>query len=67
MNRFVEDFQGARLPNAEEKRTLQLPNGVPVTRNIRTAFAGDQPVEVLDTISNGEVVAYRFEVEVSPS
>jgi GntR family transcriptional regulator len=64
VTRFVEDFRGARLPHADEKRALQLPNGVPVTRNIRTAYAGDQPVEVLDTISNGEVVAYRFEVEV---
>jgi GntR family transcriptional regulator len=64
VTRFVEDFQGARLPNADEKRTLQLPNGVPVTRNIRTAYAGDQPVEVMDTISNGEVVAYRFAIDV---
>jgi GntR family transcriptional regulator len=64
VTRFVEDFQGARLPNADEKRALQLPNGVPVTRNIRTAYAEDQPVEVLDTISNGEVVSYRFEIEV---
>jgi GntR family transcriptional regulator len=64
VTRFVEDFQGARLPNADEQRALQLPNGVPVTRNIRTAYAGDQPVEVLDTISNGEVVSYRFEIQV---
>jgi hypothetical protein len=35
-----------------------------VTRNIRTAYAGDQAVEVLDTISNGEVVAHRFEIQV---
>jgi GntR family transcriptional regulator len=64
LTRLVEDFQGARLPTADEARTLQLPAGVPVTRNIRTAYAGEQPVEVLDTISNGEVVFYRFEVEV---
>jgi hypothetical protein len=36
---------------------------VPATRNIRTAYAGDQPVKVLDTISNGEAVSYRFEIE----
>ena len=64
LTRLVEDFQGARLPTADEARTLQLPAGVPVTRNIRTAYAGAQPVEVLDTISNGEVVFHRFEVEV---
>jgi GntR family transcriptional regulator len=64
LTRLVEDFQGARLPNADEQQALQLPSGVPVTRNIRTAYAGDQPVEVLDTISNGEVVSYRFEIDV---
>jgi hypothetical protein len=37
---------------------------VPVTWNVRTAYAGEQPVEVLDTISNGEVVSYRFEIKV---
>ena len=62
--RVVADFLGARLPNPEEERTLQLPSGVPETRNIRTAYAGDQPVEVMDTISHGEVVSYRFEIEV---
>ena len=56
--------KGARLPDPEEERALQLPSGVPVTRNIRTAYAGEQPVEVLDTISNGEVVSYRFEIQV---
>lgn len=37
---------------------------VPATRNIRTADAGDQPVEVMDTVSYGEVVSYRFEIEL---
>ena len=64
VTRFVENFMGARLPNPDEERALQLPSGVPVTRNIRTAYAGDQPVEVMDTISHGEVVSYRFEIEV---
>jgi GntR family transcriptional regulator len=64
VTRFVEDFMGARLPDPEEERALQLPSGVPVTRNIRTAYAGDQPIEVLDTVSHGEVVSHRFEVEL---
>ena len=64
VTRFVEDFMGARLPNPEEERALQLPSGVPVTRNIRTAYAGDQPVEVMDTISHGEVVSHRFNIEL---
>jgi GntR family transcriptional regulator len=64
VTRFVEDFMGARLPDPEEERALQLPSGVPVTRNIRTAYAGDQAIEVLDTVSHGEVVSHRFEVEL---
>ena len=64
VTRFVEDFMGARLPDPEEERALQLPSGVPVTRNIRTAYAGDQPIEVLDTVSHGEVVSHRFEIEL---
>jgi GntR family transcriptional regulator len=64
VTRFVEDFMGARLPTPEEERALQLPSGVPVTRNIRTAYAGDQPAEVMDTISHGEVVSHRFEINL---
>jgi GntR family transcriptional regulator len=64
VTRFVEDFRGARLPDPEEERALQLPSGVPVIRNIRTANAGDQPVEVLDTTSHGEMVSHRFEIQL---
>jgi DNA-binding GntR family transcriptional regulator len=64
VTRFVEDFMGAGLPDPDEERVLQLPSGVPVTRNIRTAYASDQPVEVMDTVSHGEVVSYRFEIEL---
>ncbi len=53
-----------RLPDPEEERALRLPSGVPVTRNIRTAYAGDQPVEVLDTIAHGEIVTHRFELQL---
>ncbi len=64
VTRFVEGFMGAGLPDPDEERVLQLPSGVPVTRNIRTAYASDQPVEVMDTVSHGEVVSYRFEIEL---
>jgi GntR family transcriptional regulator len=63
LTRFTEDVRGARLPDPEEEQALQLPSGVPVVRDIRTAYAGDQPVEVLDTISHGEMVSHRFEIE----
>ena len=51
-------------PARDEQRALQLPSGVSVTRNLHTGHAGNQPVEVLDTISNGEAVSYRCEIEV---
>ena len=53
-----------KVAEPEEERALQLPSGVPVTRNIRTAYAGDLPVEVMDTISHGEVVSHRFEIKL---
>jgi GntR family transcriptional regulator len=62
ITRFVEEFTGARLPDPEEERMLRLPDGVPVIRNSRTAYAEEQPVEVMDTVSHGEVVSYRFEI-----
>jgi GntR family transcriptional regulator len=62
VTRLVEEFLGARLPEPAEERALLLPSGVPVTRNIRTAFAEDRPVEVLDTVAHGEVISYRFDV-----
>lgn len=64
VTRFVEEFQGARLPDPDEERALRLPSGVPVIRNIRTAYAGARPVEVMDTISHGEAVSHRFEIEL---
>jgi GntR family transcriptional regulator len=64
ITRLVEDFLGARLPDPEEERALRLPSGVPVTRNIRTAYAGERAVEVLDTLAHGEVVSHRFEIEL---
>ena len=62
ISRFVEELKGARLPNPAEERALLLPDGVPVLRSIRTAYAGERPVEVMDTISHAEVVSYRFEI-----
>jgi len=35
-----------------------------VIRNVRTAYAGDQLVEVMDTLSHGEIVSHRFEIEL---
>jgi len=62
VTRFVEEFAGARLPEPDEERELRLPDGVPVIRNIRTAYEDERPVEVMDTICHGEVVSFRFEI-----
>jgi hypothetical protein len=43
---------------------LPLPSSVPVTRNVRMAYVGDRPVEVMDTVSHGEVVSHRFEIHM---
>ena len=43
--------------------SLQLPSGVPITRNLRS-YAGDEAVEVLDTIAHSEVVSHRFEINL---
>lgn len=47
LTRFTEDVR-ARMPLPAEARSLDLPSGVPVLRIVRTAFAGDQAVEVCD-------------------
>lgn len=64
VTRFSEEFMGARLPHPEEQEALRLPSGVPVIRNVRTAYAIDRPVEVLDATSHGEMVSHRFDVEL---
>lgn len=64
VTRLVEEFEGARLPDPQVQESLRLPAGVPVVRSIRTAYAGEKPVEVLDATSHGEVVSYRFEVQL---
>jgi len=61
VTRFVEDFMGARLPTPEEERALQLPSG---DSKYPDGYAGDQSVEVMDTISHGEVVMHRFEIKL---
>lgn len=63
VTRLVEVLVGTRLPQPDEERALLLPSGVPVIRNARPAYAGDEPVEVLDTIAHGEV-SHRFEINL---
>lgn len=49
LDRFVEEVT-ARMPTADERRRLELPDGVPVLVVLRTAFdTAGVPVEVCDT------------------
>jgi hypothetical protein len=57
-------LQGSEVAKSRGGASAPASSGVPVTRNIRTACAGDQPVEVMDTISHGEVVMHRFELKL---
>lgn len=64
ISRLVEEFREARLPDSDEQQSLRLPSGVPIVQSTRTAYAGDRPVEVLDAISHGEMVSFRFELDL---
>lgn len=53
----------ARMPHADEARTLVLPAGVPVLHLVRTAYDIEQrPVEVCDTVMSADayVLDYRL-------
>jgi hypothetical protein len=56
---------GSLIPS--EERAVQRPGGVPMTRNVRTAYAGDQPVEDMCTPSptRGRLIPVRYRA-VSP-
>ncbi|MBS4727530.1 GntR family transcriptional regulator [Mycobacterium sp. SM1] len=61
--RFTEEVS-ARMPTPEERRTLQLPAGVPVLTVVRTAYdTNDVAVELCDTVKVAS--AYLLEYEFS--
>ena len=62
LDHFVEEVT-ARMPSAEERRRLELPDGVPVLVVVRTAYdTTGRPVEVCDTVkaSPAYVLEYDF-------
>lgn len=61
---YVRPSVARSVGQAPEERALQLPSGVPVVWSMRTAYAGDRPVEVLDVLSHGEMVSFRFKLEL---
>jgi GntR family transcriptional regulator len=62
LDHFVEEVT-ARMPNADERRRLELPDGVPVLVVVRTAYdTAGLPVEVCDTVkaATAYVLEYDF-------
>jgi GntR family transcriptional regulator len=62
LDHFVEEVT-ARMPSAEERRRLGLPDGVPVLVVVRTAYdTTGCPVEVCDTVkaSPAYILEYEF-------
>jgi GntR family transcriptional regulator len=53
----------SRMPTPQEAASLRLPQGVPVTRVLRTLFdSDDRPVEVQETIAAADRHEFRYEV-----
>jgi GntR family transcriptional regulator len=62
LGRFTEDVT-ARMPTADEARTLQLPFGTPVLHLVRTAYdTGDRPVEVCETVMAADRYVLNYEL-----
>jgi GntR family transcriptional regulator len=62
LDHFVEEVT-ARMPSADERRRLQLADGVPVLVVVRTAFdTNGLPVEVCDTVKAAPAYVLEYEV-----
>jgi GntR family transcriptional regulator len=60
--RSIDDLV-SRMPTPQEARSLGLPQGVPVTRVLRTVLdSEDRPVEVQETIAAADRHEFRYEV-----
>ena len=60
--RSVDDLV-SRMPTPQEAAALRLPQGVPVTRVLRTVLdSQDEPVEVQETIAAADRHEFRYEV-----
>lgn len=62
LDHFVEEVT-ARMPTNDERRRLELPDGVPVLVVVRTAFdTAGRPVEVCDTVKAAPAYVLEYEV-----
>jgi GntR family transcriptional regulator len=60
--RSIDDLI-SRMPTPQEAASLRLPQGVPVTRVLRTLFdSDDRPVEVQEIIAAADRHEFRYEV-----
>lgn len=62
LDRFTEEIW-ARMPHPEEAKALELSQGVPIFRVVRTAFdARNTPVEVCDTVMAADRYMLSYEL-----
>lgn len=62
LDRFVEEVT-ARMPTADERRRLQLADGVPVLVVVRTAYdTNGLPVEVCDTVKAAPAYVLEYDI-----
>ncbi len=62
--RSIDDLV-SRMPTPQEAAALRLPQGVPVTRVVRTVLdSHDEPVEIQETIAVADRHEFRYEVSM---
>ncbi len=62
LDHFVEEVT-ARMPTADERRRLELPDGVPVLVVVRTAYdTAGLPVEVCDTVKAAPAYVLEYDI-----
>jgi GntR family transcriptional regulator len=62
LGHFTEEVT-ARMPTADERRRLELAEGVPVLVVVRTAYdTGGQPVEICDTIKAAPAYVLEYDI-----
>jgi GntR family transcriptional regulator len=62
LDHFVEEVT-ARMPTADERRRLELPDGVPVLVVVRTAYdTAGTPLEVCDTVKAAPAYVLEYDV-----
>jgi GntR family transcriptional regulator len=53
------------MPTAAEARELQLPQGIPVFRILRTVYDSEErPVEMQDSVAAADKHSFRYETDM---